>query len=75
MVVARTPRVWGGYIQSLKWSASNFPIHRSAGGYPSIDHAVVYAIALVGQPWSGRSFRGLTGDLLKQQVTLAPVAA
>jgi lipopolysaccharide export system permease protein len=33
--------------------------------------AVVYAIALVGEPWSGRSFRGLTGDLLKQQVTLA----
>ncbi|MFZ5862222.1 MAG: LptF/LptG family permease [Nitrospirota bacterium] len=33
--------------------------------------AAVYAIALVGEPWSGRSFRGLTGDLLKQQATLA----
>lgn len=33
--------------------------------------AAAYALSLAGEPWSGRSFRGLTGDLLKQQATLA----
>ncbi len=44
-MVARRPARWGGYIQSVKWSTSNGPMKRSAGGQPSRDQAVR-------QPWA-----------------------
>lgn len=35
--------------------------------------AAAYALSLFGEPWSGRSFRGLTADLLRQHATVALV--
>ena len=40
MVVARTPFLCGGYIQSLKCSASNGPSQRSAAGCAAVDQSV-----------------------------------
>lgn len=35
--------------------------------------ALAYALSLFGEPWSGKSFRSLTADLLKHHATLAVV--
>jgi len=32
---------------------------------------VAYTLSLVGEPWAGKSFRSLTGELLKRQATVA----
>ncbi|MBI3607405.1 MAG: LptF/LptG family permease [Nitrospirae bacterium] len=32
---------------------------------------VAYSLSLVGEPWAGKSFRSLTGELLKRQATVA----
>ncbi|MFZ5876500.1 MAG: LptF/LptG family permease [Nitrospirota bacterium] len=55
-------RATGWSTRRLVWPAAVFS---------AVLCAAVYAMALVGEPWSGRSFRGLTGDLLKHQATLA----
>ncbi len=43
--MARRPAFCGGYIQSVKWSASKSPSQRSAGGHPARDQAVRQACA------------------------------
>jgi lipopolysaccharide export system permease protein len=55
-------RATGWPTRRLVWPAAVFSAVLCVG---------VYAMALVGEPWSGGSIRGLTGDLLKQQATLA----
>jgi len=45
IIVARTPPACGGYIQSEKWSTSNCPTIRSAGGLPARLQAVRQACA------------------------------
>ncbi len=32
---------------------------------------IAYTLSLVGEPWAGKSFRSLTGELLKRQATVA----
>ncbi len=60
----------------MAWRAAGSSTRRllwPAGVFSACLCVAAYALSLFGEPWSGKSFRSLTSDLLKQHATLAVV--